>query len=278
MHTPSLIPYVLAFLTLTIAFPFPLPKPAGGTTPNLANRETAAAPAAVADPEADGLSNGERLARGLPPKAPLKRFDASKTGALRPRQSGGGGHSGDTDFWLEVRNASTKAVIGMLSYDIGNGIIILPRSGGIPVVFTLRDHKPSNTPQTIWARNQYIDTIAPVVARDWTYPNETLAPNGRRSFVFGVGAQGEADAQGNPTNPNRSNVFIISQIPTPIPITKSIGFGYVNINPPGGYVNSLFFVDRSNRRVLRTSWDPKHANLGLDWDHDGVSLHAVPIA
>ncbi|WVQ99701.1 hypothetical protein IAU59_006842 [Kwoniella sp. CBS 9459] len=275
MHPTIFIFYALTLLSLSRAFPFPLAKPAAAAQyeANGGNNPPALARAldnVIREAEADALSNGERLARGLPPKAPLKRFDATKTGALRPRQSGGGGHTGETDFWLEVRNGTTKSVIGLLSYDIGNGIVILPRSSGIPVVFTLQDHDPSSSAQTIWARNQYIDTIAPVVARDWTYPNETLAPNGRRSFVFGVGARGEADDQGNPTNPNRSNVFIVGAVP------GEVGFAYANVNPPGPYVNSNFFIDHSDRRVLRTSWEPENIKLGLTWD-DFVRVYAIPI-
>ncbi|OCF38679.1 hypothetical protein I317_07530 [Kwoniella heveanensis CBS 569] len=269
MLASALITYALAFLTLTSAFPFRL-KPASFARVGDKDGTTLADRHAAAD---STLSNGERFARGLPPKAPVKRFEASKTRAAPPKRS----TLYEPDFWLEVRNLTNAEIIGRLSYDLGNGIVILPRAHGVPVVFTLRGHLTGSYPQTIWARNQYIDTVAPIVVRDWTYPNETLGPDGRRSFVFGVGGQGEASPSGDPTNRNRADVFIIRSIPPPDLPASGVEFRYTNIDPPGEDVTTPFFIDRSDRRVLRTSWDPANAKLGLDWAHDGVTLHAVAI-
>ncbi|WWC89035.1 uncharacterized protein L201_003953 [Kwoniella dendrophila CBS 6074] len=221
------------------------------------------------------LSNGERIARKLPLKAPVKKFDPSRTEALRPRQSG---QPQTHNFYIRVSDYNLGNVIGDLTFDINNGVLLVPVNAteSSRVVFSVTTPIFPAYPVTIKARNALNDVTAPIVTRDWTDGNENMGGGGRHTILFAY------DPESNPNGDNgkpieyyratshQSSNWYISEIPTTQYPLSTTWF-----NQDGTGVDPGFYLDETDRRVLRAAEDPQDIRLDLDYSNR-VVLHAIP--
>ncbi|WVQ67337.1 uncharacterized protein L199_005533 [Kwoniella botswanensis] len=205
------------------------------------------------------LSNAERIARGLPLKAPVKKFGPTKTEAVRCRQS----QSLQTPaFYIEaVRLNSNPPQASRVVFEV---------SGPLPAVGV-----------TIKARNAIDGGVFPIVTRDWTNLDQPMSATGNHTVIFTYDPSSHTGDNGDPvgrydaTRHQSSNWFI----PT-IP-------GFVDViwhNQDESLFFPHFFLDVSGtpgnegRRVLRAANKAEDLKLGIyDEARYRVLLRTVPV-
>ncbi|WVW84168.1 hypothetical protein I302_106198 [Kwoniella bestiolae CBS 10118] len=165
------------------------------------------------DIKADGaLSNAERIARGLPLKAPVKKFEASRTDVLRPRQSE---QPQVSAFYIRAQRFNGE-VIGYLTFDAQNGVVLLPRDAPASSRVVFKSPRPPAYAVTIKARNAIYGGVFPVVTRDWTRADEPMSNQRHHTVLFAYdpstfnGDAGDPVGWYNTTRHQSSNWYIPS--------------------------------------------------------------------
>ncbi|WVQ79960.1 hypothetical protein IAT38_002061 [Cryptococcus sp. DSM 104549] len=206
------------------------------------------------------LTNAERFAIGLPPKKPKRKFDPTRTRILAPRAS-----AVSEELYIRVNRVVGDEKLGYLSYDLGNGALMLPQVPA-PVTFFLPE-PGVGIPVTIRAYNSYASIINNVVTRDWTNPEKDMGTGNPQDHttLFGVQEQGD---EGDPiafyqATKHESSVWLFDELPGRMRAVWT--------NMDGTTASPKFYLDRTSRRILRIAMAPGDIRLGLD-DSDEVYL------
>ncbi|WWC94528.1 hypothetical protein V866_001374 [Kwoniella sp. B9012] len=272
-----LAPRILLIASLTIfsmfGFAHRRPETDCGALPPVYNKRDAIS--------GQSMSNAERIARGLPLKAPVKKYDPSKTEGLRPRQS----QPPQTQaFYIEaVRLKSNPPQVGgWLTFDNANGVVISPfnDSQASTVVFEVSSPLPA-VGVTIKARNAIDGGVFPIVTRDWTNPDQPMSATGNHTVIFAYDPSTYTGDNGDPVGwynatRHQSSVWLIPTIP-----------GFIDViwhNQDGSIFFPHFFLDISGtpgnegRRVLRAANKAEDLKLGIyDEPPYRVLLRTVPV-